>query len=64
VFLQRLLGQDLIEDEAKIISLQPFIDAIVVIVKFSVWKDGKFSFSRHCARDIKSKRMTYFEYKH
>lgn len=63
VFLQGLLGQVLIEDEAKVISLQPFIDAIVVIGKFSVWKDGKFSY-RHCARDIKSKKMTYFESKH
>ena len=65
VFFHNHLGPVFADDDATK-ALQPFIDAVVVIGQFSVVTadEKSLAYSRWCALDIKTERMTYFEGKH
>lgn len=65
MFFQSHLGP-IITHDSTTEMLQPFIDAIVVIGRFSVVTpdEQSLTYSRWCALDINTERMTYFEHKH
>jgi hypothetical protein len=65
-FFSRHLGPSVLLDNMLIASLQPFLDAMVVIVDFSVQSSDKkgLVYFRQCALDIKNDRMKYNEYRY
>jgi len=65
MFFQKHLGPKATVDETQVDSLQPFLDALVLMGRFAV--DGKEkspAYLRSCALDIKTDRMMYYEYKY
>lgn len=65
-FFSRYLGPSVTLENTPVASLRPFLDAVVVIVSFSVERTDKkgLAYIRQCALDIKSDHMEYFEHKY
>jgi hypothetical protein len=65
-FFSRYLGPSMTLENTPVASLRPFLDAVVVIVSFSVERTDKkgLAYIRQCALDIKSDHMEYFEHKY
>lgn len=65
-FFSRYLGPKVSLENMPVTSLQPFLDAVVVIVTFSVTGADKkgLAYLRQCALDIKSNRMKYYEHRY
>jgi len=65
-FFSRYLGSGGSIETIPVSSLQPFVDAILVSVEFSVERSDKkgLAYERQCLLDIKSNRIKYYEYKY
>ena len=63
-FFSQHLGPQLSIDTVPTSSLQPLIDAIVIVATFSVERTDKkgLVYSRQCALDVRTGRTSYFEH--
>jgi hypothetical protein len=64
LFLRRHLGTAFADDDTQADSLQPFMDALVVMGRFysPAATEKTPAHLRSCALDIKTDRMTYYDY--
>ncbi len=65
-FFARYLGPSVTLENTTVSSLRPFLDAVVIIISFSVERTDKkgLAYIRQCALDIKSDQMKYYEHKY